>query len=239
MKSSFDNAIARLAVDLALTETVGEAVIKATSFAAYVLGTPHAGATMIRRGGALFETAGATDPVVERADELQHRLRQGPCVDAAVESRSVISNDLANDPRWPDWGPGAASLGLGSILSSEMHAGDRRIGALNVYGEANREFTSEDLDMAHVLAQHVAAALRAVGTIEGLTTALDSRTLIGQAQGVLMERYQVDSNRAFAILRRYSQDENVRLADVARNVVKHRALPTSRLNATDDQDLTR
>jgi GAF domain-containing protein len=190
-----------------------------TAFAAETFGTPHVGVTLIRRGGRRCESAGATDGLVRRADELQNQLREGPCVEAATQSRTLFSNDVSSDPRWPRWGPRTAVLGLFSVLSSEVHAGVRRVGALNIYGDSTHEFTREDLETVQVLAGHVGVALRVAEKLEGLSIALDSRTVIGQAQGVLMNQYRIDANRAFAILSRLSQDENVRLILVAQRIV--------------------
>lgn len=212
--------------ELAETPTTEQTVEQAVAFAAETFGTRHAGATIIRDKGRGFDTMGPTDPVVRHADELQDTLKEGPCVDAAVASRTVVSNRLADDERWPRWGPSIAGVGLGSILSAEIHSGDQRVGALNVYGPDGHEFTREDMELAHVLAQHVSVALRFARQIEGLTTALDSRTVIGQAQGILMERFAVDDQRAFSILRRLSQDRNIRLAEIARQVVRQTLDPT-------------
>lgn len=214
------HALGQLAIELAEAATFDQSVSHVVGYAAHTFDTGLAGITLIRNGGKSFETAGPTSPVIRQADDLQARLREGPCVDAAVESRHTVSNDIASDPRWPRWGRQAAELGLGSIMSSELHAGDHRIGALNVYGPRGREFTQEEVETAQVLAYHASAALKTARQIEGLTVALDSRTVIGQAQGILMERYKVDSDRAFTILRRHSQQENVRLNRLARELVE-------------------
>ena len=228
------HALGQLAVELAEAESFQQSVSQVVAFAAQTFDTGLAGITLIRGGGRSFKTANPTTDVVRQADELQARLREGPCVDAASESRYTVSNDIAGDPRWPRWGPRAAQLGLGSIMSSELHAGDNRIGALNVYGAKGREFTRDDVETAQALAYHASAAILTARQIEGLTVALDSRTVIGQAQGILMERYKVDSDRAFAILRRHSQQENIRLSALARDLVE-----TFELAAVDESDSTR
>lgn len=199
--------------------TMAESVEQITAFAAETFGTPHAGVTLVHERGKRFESAGPTDDIVRRADELQDELDEGPCLEAATVTRFVVSNDLASDLRWPAWGPRAAALGLGSVLSSEVHVGTRRAGALNVYGDRGREFTRTDIETAQVLAAHAAVALAFAEKIEGLTIALDSRTTIGQAQGILMHRYGIDADRAFALLKRFSQTENIKLAQVAQRVI--------------------
>jgi GAF domain-containing protein len=206
-----------VAAELTASDTVEQTVEQITAFTAQTFGTQHAGVTLVEDGGT-FRTAGPTDPSVRTADDLQNVLREGPCVEAATTSRSVVSNDVARDPRWPSWGPRIAALGLGSILSSDLHGGGRRVGALNVYGPTGHVFTPEDLELGQVLAQQASVALRFSEKIEGLTTALHTRTVIGQAQGVLIERYRVDADRAFD-MKRFSQDQNIRLAEIARRIV--------------------
>lgn len=211
--------LSRLLSEIAESPSVEGSIDQIVAFTAQTFETEHAGVTLIRDRGRRFETAGPTTSAVRRADELQNALKQGPCVDAAVESRSVVSNHVARDPRWPAWGPQVAELGLESVLSSELHAGGSRIGALNVYGAQDREFTHEDIELGQLLAQHASVALKFVEQIDGLHVALDSRSLIGQAQGMLMERYGIDADRAFGVLKRLSQDENIRLVNVARSIV--------------------
>ncbi|MET0819448.1 MAG: GAF and ANTAR domain-containing protein [Aeromicrobium sp.] len=214
-----DRSLQQLLDDLADTPTTGETVQQAVAFAAQTLATPYAGATVIRDHVPHLETVSPTHGTVRRADELQDALDEGPCIDAAVESRTVVSNDLASDRRWPSWGPRAAELGLESVLSSEIHANGRRVGALIIYGSPGHAFTREHVEVGAVLAQQVSVALRSAQRITGLRAALDARTVVGQAQGALMERYGVDADRAFSILRRLSQERDVRLVQVARAVL--------------------
>lgn len=162
--------------------TVDETVEQITAFAAETFDTPFVGTTLIRKQGKRLETAGATDPLVREADQLQHALREGPCVESATQSRTLVSNDLASEPRWPTWAPQVARLGLRSVLSSEIHSATERVGALNIYGTAPRTFTREDMEVAQLLAAQAGMALRVTQKVEGLMTALDSRTTIGQAQ---------------------------------------------------------
>jgi len=220
-------AFARLALELSRTTTVDQTAAQIVAFGMRTVDTQFAGITMIR-GRGKFETVGPSAQVVADADRLQYTLAEGPCVDAATSSQTVLSADLATDERWPRWGPAAAELGFHSVLSAELHAGGHRIGSINLYGAVGRKFTHEDADVARLFASHAAAALAAVSLREGLQNALDTRTIIGQAQGVLMERFEIDADRAFAILRRYSQDGNRKLTDVARTVVETLQLPDLR-----------
>ena len=212
---------------LAETTTMHDAVEHIVSFAVRSTGTSYGGITLLQAGGRRFQTVGATDPRVERADALQYELREGPCVDAAVEVKSVHSESLEHDPRWPHWGPAAAELGFHSIISAEVHGRGQRIGALNLYGTSRTTFTSDDLDVARLFAGHGAIALANARSEDTLLEALDTRTMIGQAQGILMERFDLDAEQAFAVLRRYSQESNRRVGEIVAEIVATRQLPDS------------
>ena len=203
------------------TETIDQIV----SFAVQEIGTTYGGITLVKSGGQTYSTVGATHQSVIEADRIQYELRQGPCVDAAVDSNIVVSSYLATDERWPDWGPKAGALGFNSVLSAELHARGRRIGALNLYGTSEATFTPEDIALAALFARQGALALGYARTEEGLREALETRTVIGQAQGLLMERFEIDADRAFATLRRYSQHHNIKLKVLCHQLVVTRALP--------------
>ncbi|MBD8605836.1 GAF and ANTAR domain-containing protein [Aeromicrobium sp. CFBP 8757] len=224
MAETPDEAFARLASDLSEAATVAQTAAQIVDFGTTTIGTQFAGIMMMRRRRT-FETVVSSAPVVLEADGLQQRLREGPGVDPAMPSRTIMSADLARDTRWPRWGPVVVDLGLVSVLSAELRAAGQRIGVINFYGDHVRQFTEQDAHVASLFASHAAAALAAVTLRENLQNALDSRTIVGQAQGVLMERFDVDADRAFTILRRYSQDGNVKLTDVARALVDSRELP--------------
>jgi GAF domain-containing protein len=182
-----------------------------------------------RSGNRKFRTLAPTDALVVEADELQYALREGPCVEAATEHDTFVSNDVASDPRWPSWGPRAAGLGIGSLLATRLAHAHGTLGSLNLYSRSTREFTIDDRDFAQVFAAHATTALVAVRERHNLRVALDARTLIGQAQGILMERFGLDAPRAFSVLRRYSQTHNVKLREVAEEVVGSRALRAGHL----------
>ncbi len=224
MQESPDEAFAQLATELSETESLDQTAEQIVAFAMDTIGTQFAGITMIR-GRGRFETLAASAEVVGQADALQYQFAEGPCVDASTTGQMVLSADLATDTRWPRWGPGAAGLGFLSVLSADLRAGGNRIGSINLYGSSIRQFSEQESDVARLFAHHAAAALAAVELREGLQNALHSRTLIGQAQGILMERFDVQPDRAFTILRRYSQDQNIKLTCVAQTLVDTSDLP--------------
>jgi len=173
------------------------------------------------------ETAAATDPVVRAADRLQTELGEGPCLQAFWSEEIFVVGDTATDPRWPAFGARAAELGLRSILSVRLHSGGQTLGAINFYCGQIREFDRDDVATAQIFAQHASVALATAKREEGLRLAIDARHLIGQAQGILMERFGLSADKAFAVLRRYSQDKNVKLRDLADEIVRTRQLPTA------------
>ncbi len=189
------------------------------------LDADHAGITMIRARGRL-ETVAATDSLVERADALQSELDQGPYRDSSWHRDTLVVNDLAADERWPQWARKVADLGISSALAVELTtADDERIGAISVYWTRPRVALADDIAFVNIFARHAALALSGAMNEADLNVALDSRKLIGQAQGILMERYGLDEARAFAVLRRYSQDHNLKLRRVAEYLVSTRKLP--------------
>lgn len=224
--SDRDEQFADFAVESADLNGVGEAVSRIVQYAVATVGTPYAGVTLLRPNRRL-ESLATTDPIVDAADHLQYDLQEGPCVDAAIDPHAhvLLSADLSTDDRWPQWGPKTAALGLRAVLSAELRTGERRLGALNLYGEQPRQFTSDDAATAHLFGAHATLALTAASTVEGLQTALDTRTEIGQAQGILMERFDLDASRAFDVLRRYSQNTNMKLHEVARALIETRTFP--------------
>jgi hypothetical protein len=180
-------------------------------------GADYASITIVHEDGRV-ETVGPTDGIVAKADEIQAELREGPCFDAATEDESFVSEDLANDPRWPAYGPRAAELGLRAQMGIALHAPLPGRAALNVY--ATRTWSFEGgYDSAEVFASHASLLLGFGSTVDHYATAMESRRAIGMAIGVVMERYQIDDDRAFAFLVRVSQDSNVKLRDVAADIV--------------------
>jgi len=195
------------------------------SLACETLDCQFAGLSVFRSGGT-FETLAPTHPIVVQADQLQYELKEGPCVEAAWEDTTFLSDDLASDPRWPSWGPKAAALGFGSMLAARLSIGEKTIGALNLYSAEARDYDADDRATAVVFATHAAATLVSVREREHLKDAVEGRTVIGQAQGILMARFGLDADRAFSVLRRFSQSQNIKLRAVAELVIATGDLPT-------------
>jgi GAF domain-containing protein len=220
----FAQQFAEFAAALSESSDFEDTADQVVQYAVKVTGATCGGITVIRPGRR-WETVGATDDKVTEADARQYELEEGPCLDASNEMRSVMSGHLAEESRWPRWGPQAAEVGLSSVLSAEIRGRGARVGALNLYSVSRDAFDSEDVELARVLASQGAVVLAVLRDEDGLREALETRTLIGQAQGLLMERFEIDAHQAFAVLRRYSQDANIKLRDVADQLIETRAVP--------------
>lgn len=218
-------ALAQLAETLRAAPDPVHTAEEVVSYARKQLDSDYAGITLIRRQGRL-ETVAPTDPLVDQVDALQHELAEGPCRDASWAKEPLLCPDLSTETRWPRWAPAVVAAGISAMLSVELSGTDgRRIGAVTSYWAVSRTFTPDQVAFASLFARHAALALATSTEIAGLNVALDSRKRIGQAQGILMARYDLDEERAFEVLRRYSQDNNVKLRDVAEQIVRRRRLP--------------
>jgi GAF domain-containing protein len=183
-----------------------------------------ASVTLVQADGTL-ETVASSHPVVDQADALQYELNEGPCLTAAETNGLYVIPETATDPRWPNWGPRAAALGLHSILSIHLFTDRQVLGALNLYARPAYRYTEDDVEAAQVVAAHASVSLARSRNEQNLWRAVDSRHVIGQAQGVLMERHSLGAEQAFSVLKRYSQQTNVKLHDVAVILLRTGDLP--------------
>jgi len=166
-----------------------------------------------------IETVAATSPRVVTLHQQQQDLDEGPCLSALREDAAYLILDTTTDDRWPRWCKSAAELGIRSALSIRLRSITRTYGALNLYAETPETFGQTDLAIAQNFARHASIAIASAYTQEGLQIAIDARTFVGQAQGILMARYRISADRAFEYLRRRSQQENVKLSDIAHDVI--------------------
>jgi GAF domain-containing protein len=218
---------ARIAESLRSAPTPKRTAEEIVDYVRVQLNASLAGITLIRSQRKL-ETCAATDRTVEQADALQYDLDEGPCRDSSWKRQTLVVTDLASDGRWPRWTVKVAELGIASVLAAELTDDqDHRLGSINVYWTEPRTFTSDEIAFVNIFARHAALALAESFNVAGLNTALDTRKRIGQAQGILMERYGLDETRAFEVLRRYSQDHNIKLRDVADDLIDSGKLATT------------
>ena len=166
-------------------------------------------------GRRTVESRAASGELPRKVDALQSATGQGPCIDAAYEERIVRVPDMGHEERWPDFAQAAYSAGARSMLSFQLFVKGDNLGALNLYGDDVNVFDDESEQVGLLVGAHAAVAFSDAQEISQLTQALDTRDLIGQAKGILMERFKISSHQAFQILVRASSESNIKLRDVA------------------------
>jgi GAF domain-containing protein len=194
--------------------------------AAEVPGAQYAGVT-VTRNAKHIDTPAATHkwPIV--LDEIQQRHREGPCLTAAWEERTIHVADLQTDDRFPLYGRDALEqTPIRSIMSFQLFIAGETMGALNVYSETPHAFGRQSREIGLIFAAHSSVAWNAARREEQFKRALASRDTIGQAKGMIMERYRVNAIQAFEVLRKLSQDSNVPLIQVATELIANAQSPS-------------
>ena len=154
------------------------------------------------------------------ADAIQEEVQQGPCLDAAYRHRTVRIPDMNTEQRWPLFAARALELGAGSMLALQLYVEGDDLGALNLYARTPGSFTDDSEQMGLLVAAHAAVAYIGARKQSNAARALLHRDLIGQAKGMLMERYQISADRAFLLLTRISQNNNRKLHQVAEELIE-------------------
>jgi GAF domain-containing protein len=214
--------MANLARASATPSSVDEVLADVTATAKELIpGVDAAGILLLARGGT-FESLAGTSELPHKLDELQMKFNEGPCVQAAVEDLIVRTDDFRDEKRWPQYSAACAEMGVLSGLSFKLYTSERTAGALNLFAFEPNAFDGADETTGVILAAHAAAAVLASRQSEQLESALSTRDRIGQAKGIIMERYGVDEVRAFQMLKQLSQDSNTKLTDIAQRVIDTR-----------------
>lgn len=200
-------------LEYALTQIVAVAVDT-------VPGVDAGGISMTENGH--ITSRSPTNDDVRKLDDLQARLHEGPCI-TAVESPPedgvVLAQDLTRPPdtdRWPHFAPQAVAHGYQSLLSTQLSTNGGTRAALNLYSHTANTFNESARTTAGLFGLQAALVLYGVDHARQLGQALESRDLIGQAKGILMERFRVNSEQAFRILVSSSQNTNIKLVEIAR-----------------------
>ncbi|MET8585526.1 GAF and ANTAR domain-containing protein [Streptomyces collinus] len=218
---AFAQAMATMARDLLAQESVGATLERITASATELVEGCDAAGILILHGRQV-ETLAPTDQVVVDSDQLQERLREGPCFDAAHnhlgERVFRIADFTDHTQRWPAYAPPARELGLGSMMGFLLYTDDEDLGALNLYSHRPGAFTQASETVGWLLASHAAVAFSGARTHAQMQQAIATRHTIGEAMGILMGAHHLTEEQAFDVLRRYSQENNIKLRDVARRV---------------------
>ena len=181
-------------------------------------GIDQVGISIAHRDGTI-ETRAATGDLVWQLDSLQYGINEGPCVYAIKVEPVVKVEHALHEPRWPRYMPQAVEMGLRAQLGLALYNDAVTLGGLNMYSTSSDTIDPEVENLAELFAAHAAVTLGRAQREDQLRTALTSRQLIGQAVGIVMERYGMDETRAFDYLARVSSHSNVKLRDVAQEVV--------------------
>jgi GAF domain-containing protein len=233
------DTFAQLAIQLHDSDGMEETVDAVVQFALQALSCSYAGVALATRGRRP-EIAAVTDPVVAEVYELQLATHRGPLVTAMDERATVLIRDTTTDDRWPEWAAKVASLGVRSVLDVPLvtgsSGGNPTVGVLGLYSAKPDAFSFDDEAVANILARHASVAVATAKHQASMAQAVDARKLVGQAMGILMERFDLNGDQAFAVLKRYSQDNNVKLRDVAQYLIDTRKLPGNRTSHGTDHE---
>jgi GAF domain-containing protein len=180
--------------------------------------------TLVRSGR--FSSATYSNELTRRVDSWQYATSQGPCLEAAKTGKTFLTCDTSAEPRWPDFSVMAKEEGVRSVLSVPFLPMGEPIGTLNTYSRSLDAFSQTDVETATMFAEQAAIVIAnsvayssAVVTNDQLRDALDSREVIGQAKGILMEREKISADDAFGLLKQVSQRTNRKLRQVAQDVL--------------------
>jgi GAF domain-containing protein len=222
----FDERLASIARDLLNEPDVEHTVQRVVDLAAEHLGGVIYASVSLVRQRRRVETPASSDDRALQADQLQYEVGEGPCLDAIWEQETFQIDDMITEERYPIYSRRVAErTGIRSSLSFQLFTDEDSLGALNLYSPQPRAFDEVARAEGFVFAAQAAVALRSAQHEEHLRAGMATRNLIGQAQGIVMERFKVTPNQAFAILARISQETNSRLRDVARYLVDTREFP--------------
>jgi GAF domain-containing protein len=176
-------------------------------------------------GGQLVPQA-TTGRAPQRLDIRQQDTGEGPCIETARTQTMICISDTRHDTRWPEFCAEAQACGVGSLLCAPLWVSERSLGALTLYAAQPQAFSEHDEQITGMLATLAALALAEAQRTDQLRTAISNRDL-GQAKGILMERYKINADAAFSTLSRTSQTRNMKLHELARHVVDTGELPAT------------
>lgn len=187
-----------------------------------VEGCNHAVVTVVRNHH--LESPAASDEIGPIVDAIQFEVDEGPCVEAIKAHQTVVTDDLATETRWPRFSRRAVeATGVRSMLAFRMSVASDTLGSLNLYSKQPRAFTEESMAVGTIFAAHASIALRAAVTKEDLARLreiVETRELIGQAEGILMARQGISPQAAMDILCRGAERLKIELRELARRVVR-------------------
>jgi transcriptional regulator with GAF, ATPase, and Fis domain len=213
--------LAHMARDLLAQNSLQQTLDRIVKYSVELVhGCDMAGIMVVHRGHVV--TLAASDEQARVSDRIQGEVREGPCFDAVrTGTESYLIQDMQADvARWPRYGPHARELGIGGMLGFKLFTDEGTLGALNMYSRRPHMLTERSEQVGWLLASHAAVAFASARSDADLHLAVESRQDIGMALGILIERYKLTPAEAFARLSQSSQDHNVKLRKLARQIVE-------------------
>jgi GAF domain-containing protein len=195
-------------------------------------GNPEASVTLLVKDRP--STVVSTGQLAVDLDETQYDRGHGPCLHAARTGELTEIPDTRTDDRWADYSRRAAEAGNLSSLSIPLAIDeDEQVsGALNLYAREANAFDEDSRSAARAFGPYAAVAAGNMHTYQNarnmadnLQTALESRAVIDQAKGILIERHKLTADQAFQLLAQMSMNANLKLRDVADHLVHTGELP--------------
>lgn len=218
-------SFARLAAELHGLDTVGLTVDGVVMYALQAVWCKYASVVLIAKNRQP-QVMATTDTKLAELYQQQIDVSAGPLITCIADEQAISIDDVTDETRWSrDWVDQITAAGIASAIHLPLLVAGRAQAVLSLYSDQPHGFDSDDLAVAHILAEHASVAISSARRNVSMTQAVDARRLVGQATGILMERYHLDGDRAFEVLRRYSQHHNRKLRDVADEVISTRRLP--------------
>ncbi len=207
------------------TETLTDFLAEVSRYAAATVGSGLSCGITLSRDGRPCTVAGSDDTAIN-LDEVQYGHHDGPCLTSMRTGQVVTINDLAAEHRWGNYRPDALAHGIGSVLSIPLMISMEEHGALNLYSRQAGVFTADQLARAEGFAAEATRALRLAWRLADqaeltghLEAALATRSIIDQALGIIMGQNRCTADEAFEILRAASSHRNLKLRDIAHDIV--------------------
>jgi hypothetical protein len=172
----------------------------------------------VKHADGRLETFAPTESFLLELDAAQYELQEGPCYESAVNTMHVAAPFLGEDIRFPRYAPVAVSYGIQAQAGIRLYDAPASNGALNLYADEPGSFQDFDV-LSELFAHQSAVALAYARQVGQLQDAIATRQVIGQAVGVVMERYKLEDARAFGLLTKLSSTENIKLRDLAQQLI--------------------
>ncbi|MCW4355502.1 GAF and ANTAR domain-containing protein [Hoyosella sp. YIM 151337] len=212
-----------------------DAVLAQTTEAALRLvpGADHVGITLIT-GRREIQSMAPTDGDASLLDAIQRRHGEGPCLSSAWKQHMIRCDDYSVEERWPIFTATAMrETPVRSSLCFQLFTQNQLLGALNVHSDEPDVFSDDSEEIGLILATHAAIALGTARRDKQFRSALATRDVIGQAKGILMERYKISATEAFNLLVKLSQETNTQVSAVAEEFVASNVAQPSSVAAVE------